>query len=38
MVNDTVIRRASRRVSFTFRKVREGPCRCKFPQYCDSQK
>ncbi|KAL9447728.1 hypothetical protein AB3S75_015245 [Citrus x aurantiifolia] len=38
MVNDTVIRRASRRVSFTFRKVREGPCRCEFPQYCDSQK
>lgn len=20
------------------RQVREGPCRCEFPQYCDSQK
>ncbi|KAL5793101.1 hypothetical protein ACOSP7_001695 [Xanthoceras sorbifolium] len=38
MVNDNAIRRGSRRVSFTFRKVRVGPCQCEFPQYCDSQR
>ncbi|MCD7462044.1 hypothetical protein HAX54_047655 [Datura stramonium] len=38
VVNDTIIRRASRRVSFTLRKVRKGPCECEFPEYCDSQK
>ncbi|KAK1569164.1 hypothetical protein Q3G72_033335 [Acer saccharum] len=38
MVNDSAIKRGSRRVSFTFRKVRVGPCRCEFPQYCDSQR
>lgn len=37
-VNGRVIRRALRRVSFTFRKVREGLCKCEFPQYCDSKK
>lgn len=37
-VKDNVIRRGSRRVSFTFRKVRTGPCNCQFPQYCDSQR
>ncbi|XP_073131873.1 alkylated DNA repair protein ALKBH8 homolog [Henckelia pumila] len=37
-VKDSLIRRGSRRVSFTLRKVRKGPCRCEFPQYCDSQK
>ncbi|KAH6820413.1 RNA-binding family protein [Perilla frutescens var. hirtella] len=37
-VNDSLIRRGSRRVSFTLRKVRQGPCRCEFPQYCDSQR
>ncbi|CAN8303739.1 unnamed protein product [Cochlearia groenlandica] len=36
-VKDKVIRRSPRRVSFTFRKVRNHPCRCKYPQYCDSQ-
>ncbi|OMO93721.1 Oxoglutarate/iron-dependent dioxygenase [Corchorus olitorius] len=36
-VKGTMIRRSSRRVSFTFRKVRTGPCQCEFPQYCDSQ-
>ncbi|XP_051151306.1 alkylated DNA repair protein ALKBH8 homolog [Andrographis paniculata] len=35
-VNDSLIRRSSRRVSFTIRKVRRGPCRCEFPEYCDS--
>ncbi|KAJ7953307.1 alkylated DNA repair protein alkB-like 8 [Quillaja saponaria] len=35
-VREKVIRRASRRVSFTFRKVRGGPCNCKFSQFCDS--
>ncbi|KAJ4837267.1 Alkylated DNA repair protein alkB 8 [Turnera subulata] len=38
MVNDSVIRRGSRRISFTFRKVIRGPCGCEFPQYCDSQR
>jgi alkylated DNA repair protein alkB family protein 8 len=38
VVRDSVIRRATRRVSFTIRKVRKGLCRCEFPQYCDSQK
>ncbi|GKD57013.1 alkylated DNA repair protein AlkB homolog 8-like protein, partial [Tanacetum coccineum] len=37
MVKDTIIRRASRRVSFTFRKVRKGPCQCDYLQFCDSQ-
>ncbi|CAJ2633530.1 unnamed protein product [Trifolium pratense] len=37
-VNDRIIRRASRRVSFTLRKVRAGLCKCEFPQYCDSQR
>ncbi|CAN4105203.1 unnamed protein product [Withania somnifera] len=37
IVNGTRIRRASRRVSFTLRKVRKGPCKCEFPEYCDSQ-
>ncbi|CAL9028557.1 unnamed protein product [Prunus brigantina] len=38
MVKDSVIRRASRRVSFTFRKVRASPCQCEFSQHCDSQR
>ncbi|XP_076959327.1 alkylated DNA repair protein ALKBH8 homolog [Bidens hawaiensis] len=38
MVKDTMIRRGPRRVSFTFRKVRKGPCQCDYPQFCDSQK
>eukprot|EP00898_Chlorokybus_atmophyticus_P003773 jgi/Chlat1/4397/Chrsp29S04535 len=29
--------RESCRVSFTFRKVRHGPCRCAYPAVCDSQ-
>ncbi|KAK1305231.1 hypothetical protein QJS10_CPB11g00027 [Acorus calamus] len=37
-VGDDLIQRAQRRVSFTFPKVRTGPCYCEFPQYCDSQK
>ncbi|KAG6635940.1 hypothetical protein CIPAW_11G077800 [Carya illinoinensis] len=36
LVKNSVIKRGSRRVSFTFRKVRTGPCKCEFPQYCDS--
>ncbi|KAK9276520.1 hypothetical protein L1049_006054 [Liquidambar formosana] len=36
MVKESMIRRGSRRVSFTFRKVRTGPCQCEFSQYCDS--
>ncbi|CAN1143962.1 Alkylated DNA repair protein ALKBH8 homolog [Linum perenne] len=38
VVDGTVINRNSRRVSFTLRKVRRGPCQCEFPQYCDSQR
>ncbi|XP_050153082.1 alkylated DNA repair protein ALKBH8 homolog isoform X1 [Malus sylvestris] len=38
MVNDSVIRRGSRRVSFTLRKIRTSPCQCEFPEYCDSQR
>ncbi|KAG1362779.1 alkylated DNA repair protein ALKBH8 [Cocos nucifera] len=37
-VGGHVIRRSSRRVSFTFRKVRKGPCCCEYKRYCDSQK
>nr|AKM76739.1 RNA-binding (RRM/RBD/RNP motifs) family protein [Pelargonium exstipulatum] len=37
-VNDCVIKRSLRRVSFTLRKVRTGPCQCQYPQYCDSQR
>ncbi|WOL04305.1 alkylated DNA repair protein [Canna indica] len=36
-IGEKEIRRSSRRVSFTFRKVRKGPCCCSFKQYCDSQ-
>ncbi|KAG9452913.1 hypothetical protein H6P81_005817 [Aristolochia fimbriata] len=38
MVRGQAIKRGSRRVSFTFRKVRVGPCCCEFPEYCDSQR
>ncbi|KAH7658968.1 tRNA (carboxymethyluridine(34)-5-O)-methyltransferase protein [Dioscorea alata] len=38
VVKGQSIKRASRRVSFTFRKVRRGPCRCEFQQCCDSQR
>ncbi|KAK9667681.1 hypothetical protein RND81_13G004500 [Saponaria officinalis] len=37
-VKDNLIRRASRRVSFTLRKVRTGPCCCEYANYCDSQR
>lgn len=37
-VKDSVVRRGSRRVSFTMRKVRKGPCQCQYPDFCDSQK
>ncbi|KAL5707365.1 tRNA (carboxymethyluridine(34)-5-O)-methyltransferase [Ranunculus cassubicifolius] len=36
-VRGDIIRRSSRRVSLTFRKVRHGPCCCDYPQYCDSR-
>ncbi|XP_041464023.1 alkylated DNA repair protein alkB homolog 8-like [Lytechinus variegatus] len=28
----------AQRTSFTFRAVRKGPCKCKYPEQCDSQK
>ncbi|XP_068612791.1 alkylated DNA repair protein alkB homolog 8 [Brachionichthys hirsutus] len=34
---DLTLRRRGTRTSFTFRKVRRGPCRCAFPSVCDSQ-
>ncbi|KAJ7546816.1 hypothetical protein O6H91_08G055800 [Diphasiastrum complanatum] len=37
VVNGEKVPRSSRRVSFTFRKVRLGPCYCQFPHLCDSQ-
>lgn len=37
LVGGREVRRCTRRVSFTFRKVRTGPCRCQYKQYCDSQ-
>ncbi|CAI9094934.1 OLC1v1030769C1 [Oldenlandia corymbosa var. corymbosa] len=37
-IQDKVVRRGTRRVSFTLRKVRKGPCECEYPEYCDSQK
>eukprot|EP00250_Pteridium_aquilinum_P013503 c21374_g1_i1 orf=43-1125(+) len=36
-VNGKRVDRNQRRVSFTFRKVRNGPCRCNFRSVCDSQ-
>ncbi|KAL9242621.1 hypothetical protein vseg_016606 [Gypsophila vaccaria] len=37
-VKDNLIRRASRRVSFTLRKVRTGHCCCEYVNYCDSER
>uniref|UniRef100_A0A7I4EC52 tRNA (carboxymethyluridine(34)-5-O)-methyltransferase n=1 Tax=Physcomitrium patens TaxID=3218 RepID=A0A7I4EC52_PHYPA len=36
-VNGQVLDRGTRRVSFTFRKVRPGACNCPFIEHCDSQ-
>jgi SAM-dependent methyltransferase len=36
-INGQIVSRGPRRVSFTFRKVRSGPCTCIFPEQCDSQ-
>ncbi|KAI3933733.1 hypothetical protein MKW92_044134 [Papaver armeniacum] len=38
IVKGETVRRGARRVSFTFRKVRNGPCCCEYEQYCDSQR
>lgn len=38
VVGGQEIKRHQRRVSFTFRKVRDGPCCCEYKQYCDSQR
>lgn len=38
IVGGRAVRRADRRVSFTFRKVRRsGRCCCQYPEHCDSQ-
>mmetsp|Transcript_8271 Transcript_8271/g.8143 ORF Transcript_8271/g.8143 Transcript_8271/m.8143 type:complete len:86 (+) Transcript_8271:758-1015(+) len=34
IVNGNMVHR-KRRISLTFRKIRRGPCRCKFPEFCD---
>jgi len=34
----TTVRERGSRVSFTFRKVRRGDCRCSFKEYCDAAK
>lgn len=34
----SIVPRSNRRISFTFRRVRtEGPCRCNYPEFCESQ-
>ncbi|KAJ0989799.1 hypothetical protein J5N97_008155 [Dioscorea zingiberensis] len=38
IVKGQTIKRSSRRVSFTFRKVRMSSCSCEFKHYCDSQR
>ncbi|GMH09627.1 hypothetical protein Nepgr_011468 [Nepenthes gracilis] len=38
IVKESLIRRSSRRVSLTFRKVRREPCCCEYAEYCDSQR
>ncbi|NXX77652.1 ALKB8 protein, partial [Urocolius indicus] len=35
---DLTLNRRETRTSFTFRKVRRGPCSCIYPSVCDSQK
>ena len=37
LVGGDVVPRGPRRVSFTFRKVREEPCTCSYPELCDNQ-
>lgn len=37
LVGGSLLPRGKRRVSLTFRKVRMGPCGCKYPDFCDSQ-
>ena len=34
---DGLLKFRHRRISLTFRKVKTDPCKCKFPQLCDSQ-
>jgi len=38
LVDGDVVPRTTRRVSLTFRLVRQGPCQCQYPEHCDSQK
>lgn len=37
LVDGKAMERGPRRVSFTFRKVRHGACRCDFPLVCDTR-
>mmetsp|Transcript_48240 Transcript_48240/g.35421 ORF Transcript_48240/g.35421 Transcript_48240/m.35421 type:complete len:115 (-) Transcript_48240:798-1142(-) len=34
---DGLLRFRHRRISLTFRKIKFDPCRCRYPQLCDSQ-
>ncbi|KAL1377829.1 hypothetical protein pipiens_001510 [Culex pipiens pipiens] len=34
--NSLTVRKRELRVSFTFRKLHDGPCRCQFPTLCDT--
>jgi len=34
--NDEIVKR-KKRVSITFREIRKDPCKCKWPNLCDSQ-
>mmetsp|Transcript_2876 Transcript_2876/g.10407 ORF Transcript_2876/g.10407 Transcript_2876/m.10407 type:complete len:251 (+) Transcript_2876:167-919(+) len=38
VIDGQLVRRPLRRVSYTFRSLRtNGPCKCAFPEHCDSQ-
>ncbi|XP_003219355.1 alkylated DNA repair protein alkB homolog 8 isoform X1 [Anolis carolinensis] len=36
-IGDLTLNKRGTRTSFTFRKVRRGPCKCSYPSVCDSQ-
>lgn len=36
--NSLTTRQRETRTSFTFRKVRRGDCKCKFEEYCDTER
>ncbi|KAH0625143.1 hypothetical protein JD844_033293 [Phrynosoma platyrhinos] len=36
-IGDLTLNTRGKRTSFTFRKVKKGPCKCSYPSVCDSQ-